>query len=221
MPRILPLVFSLLLGGGAAIPLGDNNKECTLNSGVLDCEGSDTDSYNNCPTGSVIIPSDATTIGQNAFRGCSGITSVDMSGATQLTTIGRYAFHSCSSLAGVKFPDTLEEIKDNAFKGTDLTLVKFPESLREIGQQAFRDSNLETIIFGKTKLTTVGVIPFWNTPLKQVIWMGKSFADDIEYYCPESTCTESTNAELALEKLGTNCPAEKTDLQLLQDLQSC
>ena len=48
-----------------------------------------------------VIPNDIKAIGNYAFSGCSGLTSVDLSGCTSLTSIGSYAFSGCSNLTEV------------------------------------------------------------------------------------------------------------------------
>ena len=63
-----------------------------------------------------------TGIGNNAFRGCTGLTSVSF--GEGLGRIGSYAFSNCTSLASVDFPDGLEVIESNAFEGcTGLTSI--------------------------------------------------------------------------------------------------
>ena len=54
---------------------------------------------------SVTFPSSLTSIGNNAFNGCRGLTSVDLSGCTSLTSIGSWAFYGCSALESVVFPE--------------------------------------------------------------------------------------------------------------------
>ena len=57
----------------------------------------------------------ATEINPYAFRGCSGLTEVDLSNCTSLTSIGIYAFSSCSGLTSITLPSSLTSIGSSAF----------------------------------------------------------------------------------------------------------
>lgn len=81
-------------------------------------------------------------IGENAFNGCHGIQTVDLSKCTNLKIIGKGAF-SCSDLKDIKFANGLLVIYDEAFKdckelfpGSTGTL-NIPETCTEIGHNAF------------------------------------------------------------------------------------
>ncbi|MBR2146048.1 MAG: leucine-rich repeat domain-containing protein, partial [Muribaculaceae bacterium] len=57
-----------------------------------------------------------TEIGGSAFRGCSGMTSLEI--PNSVTEIGGSAFSGCTGLTSVKIPNSVTSIGDNAFKGT-------------------------------------------------------------------------------------------------------
>lgn len=75
-------------------------------------------------TGDVIIPTRVTydgisysviQIGWGAFRGCSGLTSVNI--PNSVTSIGTEAFWGCSGLMSVTIPNSVTSISDNIFYG--------------------------------------------------------------------------------------------------------
>ena len=81
----------------------------------------------------VVLPSSATAIGENAFRGCTSLVTLDLPDNT-LTSIGASAFEGCTSLATLHLPDTLTFIGGFGFYGcTRLTTLDLPDTLTSIG----------------------------------------------------------------------------------------
>ena len=96
---------------------------------------------------SVTIPAGVTEIGWSAFYGCTGLTSVTI--PESVTEIGNSAFYGCTGLTSVTIPEGVTEIGQSAFSGcTGLTSVTIPEGVTEIGSSAF---------FGCTGLTSVTI----------------------------------------------------------------
>ena len=62
-----------------------------------------------------VIITGGTSIGSNAFRGCSGLTSIEISDS--MTSIGEYAFSGCSGLTSIVIPDSVTSISISAFNG--------------------------------------------------------------------------------------------------------
>ena len=56
-----------------------------------------------------------TSIGYNAFNGCTGLTSVKI--PNSVTSIGECAFYRCTGLTSVEIPNSVTRIGDNAFSG--------------------------------------------------------------------------------------------------------
>ena len=90
--------------------------------------------WNTPPTGSLTIPSSVTysgmtysvtSIGSDAFRNCSGLTSVTI--PNSVTSIGGFAFDGCSGLTSVTIPNSVTSIGYYAFDGcSGLTSVTVP-----------------------------------------------------------------------------------------------
>ena len=108
-----------------------------------------------------VIPSSVTRIGDKAFCGCSGLTTVTI--PSSVSSIGWYAFCGCSSLTSVTIPNSVTSIEQGAFDGCNaLTSVTIPNSVTSIGLDAFN---------GCTGLTSVHI-----TDLEA--WCKISFIDD-------------------------------------------
>ena len=85
---------------------------------------------------SVTIPNSVTSIGNYAFSGCTGLTSVTI--PNSVTSIGGWAFSGCSGLTSVTIPNSVTSIGEYAFsRCTGLTSVTIPNSVTSIGKGAF------------------------------------------------------------------------------------
>ena len=103
------------------------------------------DRYHRSYSGNVIIPTtikrwgttyDVTSIGNNAFSDCSGLTSVTI--PSSVTSIDYSAFSSCSGLTAVNIPEGVTSIGSYAFyRCSGLTAVTIPNSVTSIDSDAF------------------------------------------------------------------------------------
>ena len=94
---------------------------------------------------SVTIPDSVTSIGNGTFYGCTGLTSVTI--GDSVTYIGGYAFLGCTGLTSVTIPDSVTSIGSYAFKGcTSIISIDLGIGVTTVGPYAFADcSNLKTI----------------------------------------------------------------------------
>jgi hypothetical protein len=66
-----------------------------------------------CGCKATVIPNSVTAVGNYAFSGCGGLTSIDISDG--VTLIGSYAFSGCGGLVSVTIPESVVFIGESAF----------------------------------------------------------------------------------------------------------
>ncbi len=126
--------------------------------------------YYNDYTGTVVIPESVmyngntysvTTIGEQTFRGCTGLTSITI--PNSVTNISDRAFSGCTGLTSITIPNSVTNISDYAFYGcTGLTSITIPNSVTNIDNHAFRDcSGLTSITIGNS-VTNIGNYAFYG-----------------------------------------------------------
>lgn len=129
--------------------------------------GSSSSSY----SGDVVIPETisysgkeyrVTSIVSYAFRGCSGLTSIEI--PNSVTSIGNYAFNGCTSLSKVIFADG----------STTLSLGYSYYSFQDQGEGLFYDCPIDSLYVGRnlsySTFSSYGDSPFaYKTSLKQVV----------------------------------------------------
>ena len=131
-----PVYYS---AGNCLIETGSKTLVLGCKNSVIPSDGSVTsigdDAFFKC-TGltSVTIPASVTSIGDGAFSCCAGLTSVTIGNG--VTSIGEWAFFCCTGLTSVTIPNSVTSIGDLAFAGcTGLTSVTIPASVTSIGNE--------------------------------------------------------------------------------------
>ena len=120
----------------------------------------------NALAGRLEIPATVTKIGDNAFEGCSKLTSVTM--ADNVTEIENNAFKGCSKLTNVTIGSGVTDIKNWAFGNcTRLTSITInSRSLNGIGWGAFENcTELTSLTIGKSvaNINFISKLPKINT----------------------------------------------------------
>ena len=116
-------------------------------------------------TGEIVIPKSVTSIGESAFRDCTGLTSITI--PNSVTSIGESAFSGCWGLTSITIPNSVTSIGEGAFSGcTGLTSITIPNSVTSIGGKAFYDCTGLTSITIPNSVTSIGDYAFaWCTGL--------------------------------------------------------
>ena len=79
-------------------------------------------------------------IGENAFKGCTGLKSVTITDSVK--KIGTGAFRECENIGFVVLPENLQELPTYAFEGcTSLKRFNVPRDLVRVGYAAFNKTN--------------------------------------------------------------------------------
>ena len=158
----------------------------SLASIVVDSRNSTYDSRENCnaiiktATNTLIagcknttIPNSVTSIGNEAFRDCSSLTSITI--PNSVTSIGDQAFYNCSSLTSVTIGNSVTSIGESAFYNcSSLTSVTIPNSVTSIGDWAFRDcSSLTSVTIGNS-VTSIGYSAFYGCSSLTSVTIGNS-----------------------------------------------
>ena len=152
-------------------------------------------SYNSSEfSGDIIIPSSVcyagktysiTGIGENAFSGCTGITSVTI--PSSVKWIGEKAFSSCFALTSISIPNSVISIGYSAFLNCKaLTGITISSSITTIPDAMFEGCvNLTNIII-PDQVTTIGVDAFKNCTALTSVHLGNHvsrISKDAFYNC--------------------------------------
>ena len=118
-------------------------------------------------------------IGDNAFFGCSRLTSLTL--PSGVTVIGSSAFENCSGLTSLTLPSGVAEIGSSAFENcSGLTSLTLPSGVTEIGYSAFNScSGLTSIYVYAEKLPNMGSDVFIGCDAKKcTVYVPKGTYDD-------------------------------------------
>ena len=108
---------------------------------------------------SIEIPAGVTSIGDSVFEGCSGLTSIEIPAG--VTSIGDSAFSGCSGLTSIEIPAGVTSIGWYAFEGcSGLTSIEIPVGVTSIEDSAFSGCSGLTSIEIPAGVTSIGEYVF-------------------------------------------------------------
>ena len=172
---LLALIFAVIVMGNCSDvsdaddkgSSGSMNYEFTASDGKLTISGSgDMPDYKLSGSTKVTRPwedyaqsiktvsiSGVTSVGKEAFYGCSSLTSVTI--VDNVKTIGKEAFSKCGSLTSVKLGSSVKSIGEEAFSESAITDIDLGTSVESIGQEAFYACGSLKSITIPTSVTTI------------------------------------------------------------------
>ena len=123
----------------------------------------------------ISIPSYVAVIGDEAFRGCSKLSSIDFADSQNLYSIGQYAFAYCSALLSVEVPEGVQTLGAYAFRNTGLVQLRLPSTLSVIGNYTFYScSHLLKMNVAAYTPPTVSSYTFYNVPRTAKVYVPES-----------------------------------------------
>ena len=142
-----------------------------------------------------VIPNTVSFIGDNAFHGCSSLTSLEI--PSGIISIGDNAFFDCSSLISIEIPSGVTSIGEYVFYGcSSLTSIDFEENslLTFIGNNAFCNCSSLTSIEIPSGVTSIGDCAFENCSSLTSIEIPNSvtYIGDVAFNC----CSSLTSIEI-------------------------
>ena len=138
----------------------------------------------------VIIPSGVTSIADNAFYYCTGLTSIEIQSG--VTSIGQSAFYGCTNLASVEIPNSVTSIGSSAFQGcSSLSSITISNSVTSISQNTFYDCDKLKYIEIPASVTNISAKAFDDAGLQTIKFLSSTpptvSNSNAFRYCPIST----------------------------------
>ena len=98
---------------------------------------------------SVSLPDGLTSIGNYAFRGCTGLASITI--PDSVTSIGNYAFRGCTGITSITVPSGVTSISSATFSGlSNIEKITFEGYDVSIAAAAFDGCNVNLVLYCKS-----------------------------------------------------------------------
>jgi hypothetical protein len=99
----------------------------------------------NLKINSIVLSEKVTYIGDEAFSGCTNLTSVTIVNTGTELTIGASAFKGCSKLTAIVLPDYTSSIGASAFENAGLKSFKIPAAITVLNSKVLKGTKITTI----------------------------------------------------------------------------
>lgn len=127
---------------------------------------------------SVSFPTTLTTIeaygAYGAFQNCNYLTSIDLSGCSNLKDIPIKCFYDCKGVTSLKLPDNLESIGQDAFynlgSNSEVESLILPASLTSLGYRSFDSSKIKTVTLYSNLKSSTNTEAFYGGTVTNVIF---------------------------------------------------
>ena len=152
----------------------------------------------------LVIPKELTIVGDYAFAGCNGITSINIHNSVtnigigafsycmglntidipnSVTTIGKDAFSGCHGLKSINLPTRVTTIEEGTFENcTSLESVNIPNNITSIGKRSFLGCIGLTSISIPNSVTSIGNSAFSGCEKLSTIVIGNGMITIGTYY---------------------------------------
>ena len=108
---------------------------------------------------SIVISNSVVIIGDSAFRYCNSLSKIVI--PNSVTSIGDWAFSDCTSLSNIVIPDSVTSIGDDVFRDcSSLSNIVIPNSVTCIGDEAFMHCSSLLNIVIQDSVTNIGDYAF-------------------------------------------------------------
>ena len=155
----------------------------------------------------VTIPENITSIGNNAFCGCTGLKTLNFNAVncTYIGDGGAPTFISCPNFQTVNFGNRVTNIPDNAFKScTGLKNINLPESLTNIGAHAFDHcSSLDNVTI-PSQITVLNGYTFYYCTSLSNLTLNNSLTTIGDYSLSNCTNLKTLYVPDSVQTIGSN-----------------
>lgn len=154
----------------------------------------------------VEFPTDLTSIGQQAFRNCSNLRTVNID---NVTVFGSSAFSGCTSLLLTELPKNLTSIGSSCFDGdVNVKIKTIPDGVTSLASnRIFYGTGITQL--SMNNVTTIGTdseyAPFRYCANLKAFWIGSKILNLFRY----SLATYSTNTQASPTKIFIDLPRAK------------